>query len=112
MREMLTATSYIIGMGLDDVALVTDGRFSGATRGPVLGHISPEAAEGGPIGLVQEGDIISIDIPGRTLDLLVSDEELAKRRATLVHPAPKITKGYMVRYARDVSSASQGAILK
>ena len=112
MREMLTATSYIIGMGLDDVALVTDGRFSGATRGPVLGHISPEAAEGGPIGLVEEGDIISIDIPGRTLDLLVSDEELAKRRKMIVHPKPKITRGYMVRYARDVSSASQGAILR
>ncbi|MHC1761744.1 MAG: dihydroxy-acid dehydratase [Negativicutes bacterium] len=112
MREMLTATSYIIGMGLDDVALVTDGRFSGATKGPVLGHISPEAAEGGPIGLVYEGDLIRIDIPGRTLDLLVSEEELAKRRLTLVHPAPKITKGYMVRYARDVSSASQGAVLK
>jgi dihydroxy-acid dehydratase len=112
MREMLTATSYIIGMGLDDVALVTDGRFSGATKGPVIGHISPEAAEGGPIGLVQDGDLISIDIPGRTLDLLVSEEELAKRRQTLVHPAPKITKGYMVRYARDVSSASEGAILK
>lgn len=112
MREMLTATSYIIGMGLDDVALVTDGRFSGATKGPVIGHISPEAAEGGPIGLVQDGDLISIDIPGRTLDLLVSEEELAKRRQTLVHPAPKITKGYMVRYVRDVSSASEGAILK
>lgn len=112
MREMLTATSFLIGMGLDDVALVTDGRFSGATKGPVIGHISPEAAEGGPIGLVREGDLISIDIPGRTLNLQVAEEVLRVRRQTLVHPAPKITKGYLVRYARDVSSASQGAILK
>ncbi len=112
MREMLTATTYIAGMGLDDVALVTDGRFSGASRGPAIGHVVPEAADGGPIALVQDGDIISIDIPARTVDLLVADEELARRREKLVHPAPKITKGYLVRYARDVSPVSQGAVLK
>lgn len=111
MREMLTATAYLIGMGLDDVALVTDGRFSGASRGPAIGHISPEAADGGPIALVQEGDIISIDIPGRVITLKVSDEELAKRREVFVKPEPKIKKGYLVRYAREVSSADSGAVL-
>ena len=112
MREMLTATAYLVGMGLDDVALVTDGRFSGASRGPAVGHISPEAADGGPIGLIREGDIIVINIPERTLTLQVEDEELVKRKAAFVKPEPKIKKGYLLRYARDVSSADSGAVLK
>lgn len=112
MREMLTATAYMVGLGLDDVALITDGRFSGATRGPAIGHISPEAAEGGPIALVQDGDMISIDIPTRNITLEVTEDELKRRRAKLILPPPKINKGYLVRYARDVSSASQGAILR
>jgi dihydroxy-acid dehydratase len=112
MREMLTATSYIVGMGLDDVALITDGRFSGATRGPAIGHISPEAASGGLIALVEEGDLVSFDIPERKLQLLVSEEELARRRANWKPPQPRIQHGYMERYIRMVSSADEGAILK
>jgi dihydroxy-acid dehydratase len=112
MREMLSPTSAIAGMGLiDKVALVTDGRFSGGTRGPCIGHISPEAQEGGPIGLVKEGDIIEIDIPGRKLDLKVSEEELQKRRDTFVPLEKKVT-GYLARYRRFVSSASKGAIIE
>jgi dihydroxy-acid dehydratase len=113
MREMLTPTSAIAGMGLDEeVALITDGRFSGATRGASIGHISPEAAEGGPIALVEEGDLISIDIPNRKLDILVSQTELEKRKQSWQKPEPKIKKGYMVKYQRLVSSASFGAIIK
>lgn len=111
MREMLTATSYLVGMGLDDVALVTDGRFSGATRGPVIGHVSPEAASGGIIALVEEGDEIVIDIPKRTLKLLVSDDELEARRSKWQKPAPKIDNGYLKRYVHLVTSADEGAIL-
>jgi dihydroxy-acid dehydratase len=113
MREMLTPTSAIAGMGLDkDVALLTDGRFSGGTRGAAIGHISPEAAEGGPIALVQEGDRIKIDIPGKTLTLLVEEAELARRRQGWQPPAPKIKHGYAARYSRMVSSGSQGAVCK
>jgi len=112
MREMLSPTSAIAGMGLiESVALVTDGRFSGGTRGPCIGHVSPEAQEGGPIALVQEGDIIEIDIPARKIDLKVSEEELAKRKATFKPPEKKIT-GYLARYRKYVSSASKGAIFE
>ena len=112
MREMLNPTSAIAGMGLgESVALITDGRFSGATRGASIGHVSPEAASGGMIGLVREGDMISIDIPARKIELLVSDEELAKRRETWVCPEPKVKTGYLARYAKLVSSADKGAIL-
>ncbi|WZL72182.1 dihydroxy-acid dehydratase [Clostridiaceae bacterium 35-E11] len=113
MREMLSPTSAIAGMGLDkDVALLTDGRFSGATRGAAIGHISPEAAEGGPLALVQNGDIIHIDITNKKLDVKLSDEELSKRRENFVKPEPKITKGYLARYAKLVTSANTGAVLK
>jgi dihydroxy-acid dehydratase len=110
MREMLAATSAIAGLGLaDSVALVTDGRFSGGTRGPCIGHISPEAYEGGPIGLVEDGDIIEIDIPARTLDLAVPDEEITKRKAVF-KPLVREIKGYLARYRQSVSSANKGAI--
>ncbi len=110
MREMLTPTSAICGMGLDhDVALITDGRFSGATKGPAIGHVSPEAYAGGPIALVHEGDIISIDIDAGTLTLEVSDEELARRREAWVKPEPKYKVGVLARYAKLVSSADKGA---
>ena len=113
MREMLNPTSAIAGMGLDkDVALITDGRFSGATRGASIGHVSPEAASGGNIGLVEEGDIIAINIPAHTIELKVSDEVLAERRAKWVCPEPKIKTGYLARYAKLVSSADKGAILE
>ncbi len=113
MREMLNPTSALAGMGLDNsVALITDGRFSGGTRGAAIGHVSPEAAHGGPIALVLEGDEISIDIPGKRLDLKVSEEELEKRRANWKPPAPKITSGYLARYAKLVSSAAQGAVVE
>lgn len=113
MREMLAPTSAIAGMGLDkDVALITDGRFSGATRGAAIGHISPEAMEGGLIGIVKDGDIISIDIPNKKLELKISSEEIAKRKGNYVKPEPKITKGYLGRYAKLVTSANTGAILK
>jgi dihydroxy-acid dehydratase len=111
MREMLNPTSAIAGMGLDnDVALITDGRFSGATRGACIGHVSPEAASGGAIGIVQEGDIISIDIPNSKLELKISDEELAARMANFV-PRKKELSGYLKRYAALVSSGAKGAIL-
>ena len=113
MREMLSPTSAIAGMGLDkDVALLTDGRFSGATRGASIGHVSPEAAEGGPIGLVEEGDRIRIDIPKGTLDVLVDEDVLAKRRKQWVCKESEIQSGYLVRYAKQVSSASTGAIFR
>ncbi|WP_213974314.1 dihydroxy-acid dehydratase [Tepidanaerobacter acetatoxydans] len=113
MREMLSPTSAIAGMGLDkDVALITDGRFSGATRGASIGHISPEAMEGGPIGLLQNGDIIRIDINNRKIDVLLSDEELARRKTLWQQPEPKVKTGYLSRYARLVTSANTGAVLK
>jgi dihydroxy-acid dehydratase len=111
MREMLTPTSAIQGMGLgSSVALITDGRFSGATRGAAIGHVSPEAAEGGIIGLVEEGDIIEIDINEGRLNLAVADDVLAKRRENWVQPEPKIKKGYLAKYAKRVTSASTGAV--
>ncbi len=113
MREMLMPTSALSGMGLDaNVALITDGRFSGATRGSATGHVSPEAASGGLIGLVQEGDEIEIDIPNRTLTLHVPDAEIARRREGWTPNPPKIQHGWLARYARMVTSASEGAILK
>ncbi|MCD8367143.1 MAG: dihydroxy-acid dehydratase [Clostridiales bacterium] len=113
MREMLNPTSAICGMGLgESVALITDGRFSGATRGAAIGHVSPEAAAGGTIGLVEEGDRISIDIPAHTITLEVSDEVLAARKAALVMPEPKVKTGYLARYASLVTSADQGAVLR
>ena len=113
MREMLTPTAAIAGMGMDkDVALITDGRFSGATRGASIGHISPEAAAGGPIALVQDGDRIKIDIPNYALELLVEDSILQSRRAAWQPLEPKITRGYMKRYAEQVDSANTGAVLK
>ena len=113
MREMLNPTSAIAGMGLDkDVALITDGRFSGATRGASIGHVSPEAASGGLIGLVEEGDTIAIDIPNLTIELKVDDETLAKRRANWVCLEPKVKTGYLARYAKMVQSADKGAVLE
>ncbi|MCM1148605.1 MAG: dihydroxy-acid dehydratase, partial [Butyricicoccus sp.] len=113
MREMLNPTSAICGMGLgESVALITDGRFSGATRGASIGHVSPEAASGGNIGLVHGGDLIAIDIPKCKIELKVSDDELAKRRAAWACPPPKVTTGYLARYAKMVSSADKGAILE
>ncbi|MBR3763945.1 MAG: dihydroxy-acid dehydratase [Clostridia bacterium] len=113
MREMLNPTSAICGMGLgESVALLTDGRFSGATRGASIGHVSPEAAAGGLIALVEEGDLIAIDIPACSIELKVSDEVLAERRAKWVCPEPKVKTGYLARYAKLVSSADKGAILE
>ena len=113
MREMLNPTSALAGMKLDTtVALITDGRFSGASRGASIGHVSPEAADGGPIGLIQEGDIISIDIPNASINVDVSDEELARRKAAFVPREPNIKSGWLARYARLVSSANTGAVLK
>jgi dihydroxy-acid dehydratase len=111
MREMLAPTATLMGLGLgDSVALITDGRFSGGTRGPCVGHISPEAAVGGPIALVAEGDKVRLDIPNRSLELLVSDEVLAVRRANWRAPEPKIKTGWLARYAKVVTSANTGAI--
>ena len=113
MREMLNPTSAIAGMGLgSSVALITDGRFSGASRGASIGHVSPEAAVGGPIAFVEEGDIISINIPEMTLELKVSDEELAARKAKWQPKEPKVTTGYLARYAKMVTSGNRGAILE
>lgn len=113
MREMLTPTSAIAGMGLDkEVALITDGRFSGGTRGAAIGHVSPEAAEGGLIALIEEGDTIAIDIPAKQLILNVDDDTLARRRAAWKPPEPKVTEGYVSRYAKMVTSASTGAVFK
>ena len=111
MREMLTPTSALAGMGLDkEVALITDGRFSGASRGASIGHVSPEAMEGGPIALVQEGDLIQIDIPAKRIDLLVDQPELDRRRQAWQPPEPKVKTGYLARYGRMVSSGSKGAV--
>ena len=113
MREMLNPTSALAGMKLDTtVALITDGRFSGASRGAAIGHVSPEAASGGPIGLVHEGDTIEIDIPNARIHLAVSDDELATRKAAYVQPEPNIRSGWLARYARLVTSANLGAVLK
>ena len=110
MREMLAPTAMIAGMGLDkDVALITDGRFSGATRGASIGHVSPEAASGGTIGVVKDGDIIEIDIPQRKLNVKLSDEEIAERKAEM-EPFKIEVKGYLKKYAMHVSSAAEGAI--
>ncbi|WP_182186783.1 dihydroxy-acid dehydratase [Pectinatus frisingensis] len=111
MREMLNPTAVITGMGLK-VALITDGRFSGATRGACIGHVSPEAMAGGPIALIKEGDIINIDIPGRKLELEVDAAEMEKRRAGWVKPEPKVKTGYLSRYAKLTTSASTGAVLQ
>src|SRR5208337_1675902 len=111
MQEMLSPTSYIAGLGLGDkVALVTDGRFSGGTSGACIGHVSPEAAEGGPIGLLQNGDRLRIDFPNRRIDVLVSDSELAQRKQTWV-PVRRDLSGWLARYQKLVSNASQGAVL-
>jgi dihydroxy-acid dehydratase len=113
MREMLTPTSAIAGMKLDaHVALLTDGRFSGGTRGASIGHISPEAMQKGPIAIVRDGDLIAIDIPAKRLMLKVSDSEIKSRLSEWSPPSPKITRGYMARYARMVSSAAKGAVAK
>jgi dihydroxy-acid dehydratase len=113
MQEMLAPTTAIKGVGLDDrCALVTDGRFSGGSAGASIGHVSPEAAVGGPIGLIQDGDIIEIDIPNGVLSVRLSDDELAKRRAAWTPPAPKVASGYLARYAKMATSADTGAILK
>jgi len=113
MREMLTATAAVTGMGMEkQIALITDGRFSGASRGVCIGHVSPEAASGGTIGLLQEGDIIRIDIPNLRMDVKLSDEDLAKRRAGWKPPEPRVKEGYLARYARSVASAAKGAIVE
>lgn len=113
MPEMLSITSAIVGRGLgESVVLVTDGRFSGATRGLMLGHVSPEAARGGPIALVRDGDMIAIDVDARTLELEVGDDELATRRSAWTQPEPRVSRGVLARYARVVSSASRGAVLE
>ena len=113
MREMLNPTSAICGMGLgESVALITDGRFSGATRGAAIGHVCPEAAQGGPIALVEDGDLIRVDIPNCRVELLVDDDTLAQRRAAWVCPEPKIKTGYLARYAKLVTSAARGAVLE
>lgn len=113
MREMLSPTSALAGMGLDkDVALITDGRFSGATRGASIGHVSPEAMEEGEIAIIEDGDIIEIDIPARKINVKLSDEEIKKRMANWKRPEPKIKKGYMARYAREVTSGSKGAVFR
>jgi len=113
MREMLSPTATITGMGLSEsVALITDGRFSGATRGPCVGHLSPEAAEGGPIAALKNGDVIEIDIPKRTLNMKLSDDEIRKRLKALKPKPPKISEGYLARYSTLVQSADSGGTLK
>lgn len=113
MREMLSPTSAVVGMGMDhSVALITDGRFSGGTRGAAIGHVSPEAAEGGIIGLIKEGDIIDIDIPKRKLSVRIEEEELNRRRSSWTAPAPLLKSGYISRYAQMVTSASTGAVTR
>lgn len=113
MREMLNPTSALAGMKLDKtVALITDGRFSGASRGASIGHVCPEAAAGGEIGLIEEGDIIEIDIPAASINVKVSDEVLAERKKHYVKPEPKIKTGWLARYAKLVDGANKGAIMK
>jgi dihydroxy-acid dehydratase len=113
MRELSIPAALLVGMGLGkSVAMVSDGRYSGATRGPCIGHVVPEAAEGGPIALVQDGDLIDIDVPAGRLDLLVPEEELARRRAEWRPSPPKASGGFLELYRRLVSSASRGAYLR
>jgi dihydroxy-acid dehydratase len=113
MQEMLAPTSYIMGQGLgESVALITDGRFSGGTRGACIGHVSPEAASGGTIGLLKAGDLITVDIPGHSLEAAVSTEEFNRRRAEATPFTPKITTGYLKRYAKLVTSAGTGAVME
>lgn len=113
MREMLSPTATVAGLGLDkDVALLTDGRFSGATRGASIGHVSPEAAEGGPLAAVKDGDIINIDIPNCKLEVELTEQQLKARLKDWQPPAPKVKKGYLARYAKMVTSAGTGAVLK
>jgi dihydroxy-acid dehydratase len=113
MQEMLSPTSYIMGRGLgDSVALITDGRFSGGTRGACIGHISPEAAEGGPIGLLREGDIVAIDIPQGKLNVKISDSELEQRRREWKPREPRVNYGALGKYAKLASSADEGAVCK
>jgi dihydroxy-acid dehydratase len=113
MREMLTATAAVSGMGMEaKVALITDGRFSGASRGLCVGHVSPEAASGGPIGLLNDGDIIIFDLPNRRMDVKLSDDVLEARRKEWKAPEPRVKEGYLARYARTVSSAAKGAIVE
>ena len=113
MREMLAPTSALAGMQLDkSVALITDGRFSGASRGASIGHVSPEAAEGGAIGLVREGDVIEIDIPAHKINVRLSDEELQARAKNHKIPEPRVKKGWLARYSSQVSSASTGAVMR
>jgi dihydroxy-acid dehydratase len=113
MPEMLAPTSQIVGMGLGaKVGLITDGRFSGASRGISVGHISPEAAEGGPIAFVEDGDIIELDLDNRKIELQISDEEMSKRRANWKGFEPKIKTGYLARYSKLVTSASTGGVMK
>lgn len=113
MPEMLAPTALLSGMGVDDrVALITDGRFSGATRGAAIGHVSPEAAVGGPIAAIRDGDPVEIDIPGKRLDLAIPGEEVRARLAFWKPPAPEIPAGYLARYAAHAASASRGAILE
>jgi dihydroxy-acid dehydratase len=112
MREMLGATSAVVGMGLSEsVTLITDGRFSGATHGPAIGYVGPEAVDGGPIGLVEDGDRIVIDLDNRRLDLAVPDEVLAARKAAWVRREPNVSSGYLAFYAQHVAPASKGAVL-
>lgn len=113
MQEMLSPTSYIAGAGLSEsVAVITDGRFSGGTRGACFGHISPEAAVGGPIGLLKDGDIIEIDIPNNSMSVKLSQAELSERKKGWKTPKAKITKGYLAKYASMATSADTGAVLK
>jgi dihydroxy-acid dehydratase len=113
MREMLAPTATVIGLGMSEkIALITDGRFSGGTRGPCIGHVSPEAMEGGPIAIIQDGDKITIDIPRRKLHLDLSDGEIKKRLSHWKPPAPKIKTGWLARYSRNVTSASTGAVMR
>jgi dihydroxy-acid dehydratase len=113
MKEMLGPTAALAGLGLDDkVAHITDGRFSGATKGAAIGQVSPEAADGGPIGLLAEGDIIAIDIDARSISVKLDDAELARRKAAWQAPPPRVTSGYLVRYAKQVSSAASGAVFR
>jgi dihydroxy-acid dehydratase len=113
MREMLSPTATIAGMGLSEsVALITDGRFSGATRGPCIGHVSPEAAVGGPIGLLNDGDMIEIDVPQRKLNVKLSAEELAERSKSWTEKEPNVKTGYLVRYSKFVQGAHKGSVLK
>ena len=113
MQEMLWPTSYIMGAGLgESVALITDGRFSGGTKGACVGHISPEAAVGGPLGLLKDGDIIEIDIPNNTINVKLSDDEFAERKKSWKPPRPRETRGYLAKYASMATSADTGAVLK